>query len=316
MTLESNGTGEVTKQEDAPAPEQQANGAAPVAEAKPADTLGTGEVKDDGASAAGKWPDKWREMLAGNDEKMLNALKVIGSPTDLGKSWRSAQVMISSGELKKANKLTADATPEQVAAWRKENGIPETPDKYDLSGVEIAEEHKGIVGEWTKAMHAANATPEQVKAGLKAYYDMVGQQETVLAENNQKALQEVEEALRAEYGGEYRTNINLFKGMIQALPDNIGQRLLEATMPDGVKFVNSPQVMQWLVGMARQSNPVGALLPAAGVATLADAEKELASYKQKMGDRFSDYWSGPTAAQQQQRVRELNALIQKSKKVA
>jgi hypothetical protein len=43
----------------------------------------------------------------------------------------SLQQQLSSGEYVK--RLPKDAKPEQVAEWRKNNGIPESPEKYDFN---------------------------------------------------------------------------------------------------------------------------------------------------------------------------------------
>ena len=75
--------------------------------------------------------DDWRTRLAGGDEKELKRLSRFASEADVYKAYRELEKKKSSGELKQA--LSKDATPEQIAEWRKENGIPETPDKYDLT---------------------------------------------------------------------------------------------------------------------------------------------------------------------------------------
>src|SRR3546814_3644725 len=51
------------------------------------------------------------------------------------------------------------ATPEQIAEWRKEQGIPEKPEDYDLkfdNGLVIGEADKPLVAEFLKASHATN----------------------------------------------------------------------------------------------------------------------------------------------------------------
>src|SRR3546814_8159770 len=83
------------------------------------------------------------------------------------KSQRALEQKLSSGEFKKA--IGPDATPEQIAEWRKEQGIPEKPEDYDLkfdNGLVIGEADKPLVAEFLKASHATNVTPAQAKAQI------------------------------------------------------------------------------------------------------------------------------------------------------
>src|SRR3546814_8605810 len=79
------------------------------------------------------------------------------------------------------------ATPEQIAEWRKEQGIPEKPEDYDLkfdNGLVIGEADKPLVAEFLKASHATNVTPAQAKAQIAAYYAIQEQQQAARAEKD------------------------------------------------------------------------------------------------------------------------------------
>src|SRR5690606_11096008 len=124
------------------------------------------------------WPTDWREQLANGDEKLLSVLKRYTSP----KSWSDAAFALrqkmSSGELKRAAP-GKDAKPEEIAAWRKEMGIPESPDKYDLTlegGLVIGDEDKPYISKFTERMHGKNASNEVVKEAVSAYYEIVEEQ--------------------------------------------------------------------------------------------------------------------------------------------
>src|SRR5437899_6272156 len=106
------------------------------------------------ATPAQTWPEDWREQIYGSDPKLLARLQRYGSVKDVANALVAAQNRISSGELKSA--LKANATPEEAAAWRLENGIPETPDKYDLkmpSGIVFGEADKPFIDSYPKHPH-------------------------------------------------------------------------------------------------------------------------------------------------------------------
>ena len=88
------------------------------------------EVGDATKTAQGIWGDDWREKLAGGDEKKLARYSKYASPQALADALVNAQTLISKGEHKKA--LPVDATPEAMAEWRKNNGIPDKPENYKI----------------------------------------------------------------------------------------------------------------------------------------------------------------------------------------
>src|SRR3546814_10458699 len=80
------------------------------------------------------------------------------------------------------------ATPEQIAEWRKEQGIPEKPEDYDLkfdNGLVIGEADKPLVAAFLKASHATNVTPAQAKAQIASYYAIQEQQQAARAEKDE-----------------------------------------------------------------------------------------------------------------------------------
>src|SRR5206468_684958 len=79
------------------------------------------------------WPDDWRAKLAGDDKAFLKRLERFTDPAAVAKSYRELETKVSAP---KVNAPPADASPEQVAAWRKDQGLPETPDAY-ISGLEM-----------------------------------------------------------------------------------------------------------------------------------------------------------------------------------
>jgi hypothetical protein len=74
---------------------------------------------------------------------------------------------------------TADAKPEQVAEFRKNAGVPETPDKYGITlpaPLAGKEWDAGAVSKFLGAMHKAHARPEAVQAGLDFFVEYMAQE--------------------------------------------------------------------------------------------------------------------------------------------
>jgi hypothetical protein len=102
------------------------------------------ETPQNGESGGG-WGESWRQSLAGEDRAALRTLERFPDPPALWKSYQSMRTRLSSGE---ARVLPANATPEQQAQWRLENGIPESWDRYDVAledGLQIGETDRPLV---------------------------------------------------------------------------------------------------------------------------------------------------------------------------
>lgn len=258
---------------------------------------GTPPPPDDGKGKA-NWPENWRELASGGDEKTLKKLERYTDPGAVAKALRSVEVRISSGELR--SQLPKDATPEQMTAWRTENGIPETPDKYDLTftdGLVIGDNDKPLIDQYVKAMHGSNATPEQVKVGVKTYLQLQQQAAQRISEGDVDHKTALEDELRTEWGGDFRKNIGGVVSMLNQADKDVSAVIMNARGPDGRAIANDPKVMRWLAGHARQLGFVGGtVVPAGGDnAQGIDAEIkaiEATQYDDK-GARNPAYWKEP-----------------------
>jgi hypothetical protein len=252
---------------------------------------------------AATWPEDWRDQMAAGDEKTRKLLDRYASPKDVSNAWRAFQLKMSSGELKST--LPKDARPEDVAKWRAENGIPEKHTDYKMpEGMAVGEADKPLIDLFLQDMHGENAPPQVVQKAVASYYKIQELQKAQIAENDVVHKQESEDALRAEWGGEYRGNVNAIKGMLESAPGGIADKILSARMADGRAITNDPAVLAWLASTARELNPVATVVPAGGDQTGAIAD-EISSLKKMMGNTSSDYWKGPHAEKNQARYRQL-----------
>lgn len=277
------------------------------------------EVKEVAPAAApATWPDNWRSIMAGEDAKELKRLERFQSPAEVYKSNRELESRISSGEFKKP--LAKDATPDQIKAWRTENGIPEAADKYDLKladGVKFGEADKPYVAKFLEKLHGKNATNEQATEALNAYHDIMTDMNAKTLAKFEAARDVTKETLTKEWGGEYNKNLNLIQGLIDTMPETARNDILQGVGRDGIPLMSKPDVMRWLTALARQTNPAaGIQLPGSSTVDAKSIEGRMNELKVMMGKDTSEYWKGPQAAKLQEEYRELDAAFQAMKKKA
>lgn len=251
--------------------------------------------------SAQKWPDAWREEMAGTlsetatdeekaeHDKLLKRLKRFNSPADAAKTIREQDKLIPT--LKKP--LGKNATPEQIAEWRKDNGIPEAPEKYELGlpeGTVVGDNDKPIIDAALKAMHGANAQPEVVKAGVNAFFKAREEMVQAAQVRNAEAKRGVEDALRAEWGQDYRNNVAGVDSLLSNADSSVVEAIMSSRMPDGVQLLNKPEVIKWLAGHARELGFVGGTVVTNGGDVAKSVEDELTALNQEMA-KDADAWA-------------------------
>lgn len=252
------------------------------------------------------WPETWRAELAAGDDKAAKRLERFASPADIFRSYRALEQRMSSGELKSA--LKADAKPEEIAAWRAENGIPEAPEKYEIAlseGLIIGDEDKPIINDFLATAHHANLSNEQASKAVQWYYDLIEKQAADQAAADEAVQQKSEDTLRGEWGNDYRANVNLINALLDQGPQDVKDALLGGRTASGVPIGSDPAVLRWLASVAREINPTATVVPAGGTSMANAIEDEIAGLEKKMADRGSDYWKGGSAEKNQSRLREL-----------
>ena len=262
-----------------------------------------------GSGAGDNWDANWREKWSNNDEKKLNWSKRYTSPSAMLDAAWNAQQKISSGELKAP--LPKDATPEQITAYRKDNGIPETAAGYFdklPDGVKLDEADRAMLAPYTEIMHKHNLSPEAagefLAARAKVLDDLMGRQ----VETDKATRVQVEDELRKDWGAEYRSNVNNIHALFAGAPEDVRESILSARGPDGVALFNNAKTMQYFAQLARQMNPFGVILGGDGGALdQKGVEARIAELggPKFMGNSNSEYWKGPTAEKLQKEYRDL-----------
>lgn len=288
----------------------------PVASSETPKEVGTlingNETPSEGSKPpAASWPDDWREKYAGQDEAKMNVLKRYASPQAALDALFAARSKIQSGGVKTS--LPESPTPEELSAYRKEHGIPEKPEEYDtnIDGLVFGEDDKPIVDAFLHKMHAANATPAQVKAGLEAYHAAQAQVQEARYDQDLQFKQASVDQVREEWGRDYKLNLNLMKSMFETHGSpEIMDLLINGRAADGNVIGNHPAILRTLVNLARQINPVATVTSGGNAQSIDD---ELNKLQGMMGDHSSEYWKGPNAEKNQSRFRQLIEAKEKLK---
>lgn len=301
------------------APEMPAPAAAP-AVAKPAAAATTFTPDPVAAPAtavtapvAGEasWPEDWRDKFSDGDAALRKQLDRVSSPVQFAKNYRELERM--KNEAMKPKELAADATPEQVAEYRKSIGVPETHDKYEYKlpeGFNFGESDKPHVDMYLKAMHEKNAPPSVVEAGLKAYASIIEQQAVQYVAKDHADRRAFEDEMRQEWVNDYRPNINLVSNFINGAPPEIAEMMHHGRGPDGKALLNNPGFVRWINSLSRELNPAATVVHGQnGRDSLDTINEELAKFSDMRRTQGMTAWHKNDAA----RARERELLGAKEK---
>jgi hypothetical protein len=197
------------------------------------------------------WPQDWREKFAGNDEKLLKRLARFASPENFVKSYKALEQ-----KLNEKSSVKPPEDEEKLAKWREEQGVPKEAADYKIPKIKNHEwtaADEPIIGDFLVDLHNANAPQPIVDAALGWYAKFAQQQHQAVYDLDVSDKETLEDAMRSEWGGEYRGNINLMKRVLEHdLPKGLGDALANARMADGHRLINHPEFPAWLVGLGKE----------------------------------------------------------------
>lgn len=299
-----------------PAPAPAAREAAPA----PSTIAGGATPPDTRLQVATTWPEDWRERLAGDDKAFAERLKRFNDPTAIARSYRELETRVSSGQLKAPPApLAENATPEQVTAWRAEQGLPATAEAIMTGlalpdGVIPGEADRPLLANFAEAAYNAGWTQDQYNTAVGWYYSLqdqlVGERQQADADFHTESMVN----LQSEWGRDYQKNQNILKGFWDRFfPKDVGEAWLTSRMPDGTIVGDNPGFAKAMLEIAAAINPVGVVLPNVPGATMNDIHKEYGELQVAMKavnpgmPGYEKYWGNPAA---QARFRELASLIE------
>jgi hypothetical protein len=284
-----------------------------------ATTVATGAETQTAAPEKPYWPDDWRQRVAeyvgGGDEKAvkreLKRLERFTDPNGIYAMSRELESKFSQGGLIK--KPGKDAKPEEVAEFHKALGVPDKPEDYlkDVklaSGAVIGDADKPVVTEFVGAMHKAGAPPAVVNEALNWYYKSQESQAAAIDEADDKHRVEAERALKDEYGPAYKRYTNSISSVFKTAPGgttlengSLFGRLMGGRTADGKIIGNDPDMVRFLVNIAREINPAATVVEDGGESGVS-IENEIASLEKRMREDRPSYFKDERA---QARYREL-----------
>lgn len=264
-------------------------------------------------AAPSAWGDDWRDRMANGDDKIRAMLERLSDPTALALKLRNQEIKISQGI--KPEAPGEEATDEERAAYRKQMGIPDSPTDYKIElreGLVVGDADKPLLDAFLEDVHGKGWSQQQASEAMSWYFEH--QERIIQAQDkiDEDFKQESEARLKEAWGGEFKRNLNLMQNLLAGAPAGVADRFLAGRTADGRMVGDDPQVLSWLVNLARDVNPTATLLPA-GMDNLRGVEGELADIKKLMADPTSEYWKGPKAGATQERYRQ---LLTAQKKIA
>lgn len=236
------------------------------------------------------FPEDWRQKLAGDNEKELAMLQRMKSPADVWKAYRAIQQKMSSGEL--ISTLPEDATEDEVSAWRKANGVPESPGDYkipEIKDYQWNEADESLISEFLQDAHKDGFPQKVVDSALKSVARLQQQQLQRIAEFDATNKERMEDELRTELGTEYRPRLKRIGRVLndpEAFPDGIGPLIAAARDPNGVRLVDNPSFFRWLDSYAELYKGESGLVSAEDVSAMTSREEEIVKIMKSNLDEY------------------------------
>lgn len=279
-------------------------------------TIAGGAAASAATTAPAKFPDTWRAELAGSDTAFLKTLERYASPTAFAQAHRELITKVSSGELKAAPKPPPEgATPEQLATWRKEQGLPETVEAY-VSGIKLpdgvvpGEADKPLIEGFAKVALASGLSQDAVNTATNWFFKTQAEMAAKRDENDAVFHDDSVRAMTEEWGKDFKVNQRVIGNLMSRFaPEGVGNEILGAriTLPNGsqVKLGDHPGALKMLVAAGRAAFPAATIVDPATPDALKALSAEKGDIEKLMGDPSSDYWRGPKSAGLRERYRQI-----------
>jgi hypothetical protein len=255
------------------------------------------------------WRDDWRQAFATVDgvvdPKLLRQVERYDSPEAFARAHFSLRTRMDGGDY--TTKLPANATPDEVTAWRAQNGIPATAADYLKTlpdSVKIPEAQKGDINKFLEALHGQNAPPGTANAALASYYAILADNQATRAEADAALAQKTTDALNVEWGADFRGNLNAIRGLLDAAPEG-ARGIAEARLADGTPVMSHPDVLRWLGSLARELNPAASIIPGSGAGAEKGIDARIGEIEGIMKTDPNKYFKGDAGERMQKEYMQL-----------
>ncbi|MGY3393443.1 hypothetical protein ACVWW6_006034 [Bradyrhizobium sp. USDA 3311] len=249
----------------------------------------------DGAPPApATFPEKWREELAGGDAAFAKVLERYASPKAFADAHRALVAKVSSGELKNVAKAPPEnATPEQIAEWRKEAGLPADAKGYVdglklPNGVVPGAADKPLLEGFAAHALAKNMSPDAYNSAVDWYFANVDAQTKARATADHNFASEAVRTLEAEWGPAFTENQNRIGALFADTPE-VAEILFNARDSKGRIIGNIPEVNRALAQLHRTAYPAYTPTTPDNASSAQAVATEMSQIEALMGDPRSKY---------------------------
>jgi len=250
-------------------------------------------------------PEDWRvQAVTGAGVKDVDAEKMakhLERYTDLPNALKAGyeaankirQGLVSSG-------LPENPTPEDLATYREAHGIP-ADGKYELTlaeGLALSDEDQAIMDDVFKAAHGNNVPAKVLSEITSSFLAARVKAAEMIEQNDLRDEQEGQAKLKQVWGRDYEPNLNACNNLLNRLPQETLDQLLDARSADGKKLVNNIEFVSFLADLERKVNPQATIMQNSGGA-VQTRDARIQALEAKMRDR--DSWFKDSAAQEELR---------------
>lgn len=209
----------------------------------------------------------WRKQVAGDDEKRMKALERYPDLASYDKAFRDTQTALrDSGRVKVPGK---DATPEEIAEFGKTLGVPDSPDKYEITvqppeGLEVGEADQAVLKGAIAKLHAKggfSATPEVANLAHEVYYEMMEEQASQMAAAAELKKQATQKNLKTDWGSEFKINMAYASNAITSYFNaDSAEDVLQIPLADGSRLGDNEQFVRAMANAGRATSEDPAFL--------------------------------------------------------
>ncbi len=256
------------------------------------------EVKTEEVKDEPYWKDDWRQKIAehasaGNKkayEREMRRLERLTDPAALYGQYREMENKFHDPDGGLIRRPGKDASEEDIKAFHKALGVPEKAEELVSGlelpdGVELGKQDKALASEFAESMHASGLNQAQMNTAMAWYFKNQEEQSAHIDELDDKNRISGEKALKEEFGGAFKRNMNAMNDLFSFAPggvdmkneDALINRLLAGRMADGTIIGDDPDMTRFLVAVAKEVNPVATVVddPGGSGKGLQDEIKEI-----------------------------------------
>lgn len=283
-------------------------------------SLASGAEIEDNREPPATFPDDWREQMAGDDKDALALMKRYRSPAGVLKAFKEMRTKLSQGAHLK-DKPGDDATDEEKAAWRAQQGVPKTADEYEKGwkapeGVILSETDKQLMKGFAASVHGKDWTQTHFNDAMGWYVEHMSRQQAAMADADLDFAAASIKELKAEMGpADYKRATEAMSTLAQyeSEPGILKDVLDSARMPDGRIVGNIPGIVRTLANFAHEIDPQARITPADPASAGKNIEARIAEIRAIQRDpvRFKEYDTNPAMRKEYAELIEAQAKLAK-----